>query len=64
MVNGVIVVKKWNHGSEYVVNIVLPPPQLNGLHVRMQLNMAHERKCSMVSEFSKVFKFAYKELHD
>jgi len=25
MVNGVIVVKKWNHGSEYVVNIVLPP---------------------------------------
>ena len=23
--NGVIVVKKWNHGSEYVVNIVLPP---------------------------------------
>lgn len=25
MVNGVMV-KKWNHGSEYVVNIVLPPP--------------------------------------
>jgi len=24
--NGVIVVEKWNHGSEYVVNIVPPPP--------------------------------------
>jgi len=26
--NGVIVVKKWNHGSEYVVNIVPPPIEL------------------------------------
>jgi len=64
MVNGVIVVKKWNHGSEYVVNVVLPPPQLNWLHVLMQPDMAHERKCSMVREFSKIFTLAYKELHD
>ena len=61
--NGVIVVEKWNHGREYVVNIV-PPPQLNWLHVLMQLDMAHERKCSMVREFSKILKLAYKELHD
>ena len=63
MVNGVIVVKKWNHGSEYVVNIVLPP-QLNWLHVLMKLDMVHERKCSMMREFSKIFKLVYKELHD
>ena len=61
--NGVIVVEKLNHGSEYVANIV-PRPQLNWLHVLMQLGIGHERKWSMMREFSKIFKLAYKELHD
>ena len=32
--------EKWDNGSEYVVNIV-PPPQLNWLHVPMQLGVGH-----------------------
>ena len=32
--------EKWDNGSEYVVSIV-PPPQLNWLHVPMQLGAGH-----------------------
>ena len=32
--------EKWDNGSEYVVNIV-QPPQLNWLHVPMQLGAGH-----------------------
>ena len=32
--------EKWDNGSEYVVNIVTPP-QLNWLHVPMQLGACH-----------------------
>ena len=32
--------EKWDNGSEYVVNIV-PPAQLNWLHVPMQLGAGH-----------------------
>ena len=32
--------EKWDNSSEYGVNIV-PPPQLNWLHVLMQLSAGH-----------------------
>ena len=61
MKNGVIIVEKWNIGSEYI-----PPPllQLNWLHALMKISVVHGRKESMARKFSKIFKLAYKELYD
>ena len=50
---------KWNNGNKYI-----PPHKLNRLHALMQLSVGHGRKESMARKFSKIFKLAYKELHD